>query len=61
MAAQDAKAKSKYGGMKKKGLINKRLKGQDRTFFDSADHFSGQETGAKKAGLKNPALARLGK
>ena len=32
MAAQDAKAKSKYGGMKKKGLINKRLKGQDRTF-----------------------------
>lgn len=61
MAAQEAKAKSKYGGMKKKGLINKRLKSQERTFFDSADHFSGQETGAKKAGLKNPALARLGK
>jgi len=65
-ATQTAKLSNKYGGLpSKKGILNKRLKGQnERTYFDSADHFSGKETGSqnKKSPLKgNPALSHLKK
>ena len=64
-AAQQAKLASKYGGLpSKKGILNKRMKGQtERTFFDSADHFSGKETGSQtKSPIKgNPALGHLKK
>ena len=61
-ATQAAKLSNKYGGLpSKKNLMNKRMKGQnERTFFDSADHFSGKETGSSQ--LKgNPAMAHLKK
>jgi hypothetical protein len=64
-ATQTAKLSNKYGGLpNKKGILNKRMKGQnERTYFDSADHFSGKETGSQtKSPLKgNPALGHLKK
>ena len=66
-ATQAAKLSNKYGGLpSKKGILNKRMKGQnERTYFDSADHFSGKNTGSQtKSPVKakgNPALAHLKK
>jgi len=53
-AEQQQKLMNKYGGLpSKKGILNRRMKGQtERTFFDSADHFSGKETGSQ---TKKPA------
>ena len=54
-ATQAAKLSNKYGGLpSKKGILNKRMKGQnERTFFDSADHFSGKETGSQTKSLNH--------
>ena len=64
-ATQTAKLSNKYGGLpNKKNILNKRMKGQnERTYFDSADHFSGKETGSQtKSPIKgNPALGHLKK
>ena len=43
MKQQEAKAKSKFGNLKKKGPL------KNRSYFDSADHFSGQKTGKVQA------------
>ena len=43
MKQQEAKAKSKFGNLKKKGPL------KNRAYFDSADHFSGQKTGKVQA------------
>ena len=52
---QEEALKKKYGSLpSKKALLNKKLKGQGgvnggRTYFDSADHFTGNETGKNVA------------
>ena len=61
---QQAKLAKKYGGLpSRKAVLDKQLNGRnvERTYFDSADHFSGKETGKKAPTAKNPALARLRK
>ena len=51
MKQQEAKAKSKFGNLKKKGPL------KNRSYFDSADHFRGQKTGKVQAkDLKSPQL-----
>ena len=51
MKQQEANAKSKFGNLKKKGPL------KNRSYFDSADHFSGQKTGKVQAkDLKSPQL-----
>ena len=51
MKQQEAKAKSKFGNLKKKGPL------KNRSYFDSADHFGGQKTGKVQAkDLKSPQL-----
>ena len=57
MAQQNAAAQSKFGGMQKKGP----LAGKNRAFFDSADHFTGKQTGKKQAvAVKSPQLEGVG-
>ena len=67
---QEEALRKKYGGLpSKKALLNKKLKGDlgvagGRTYFDSADHFTGNETGksvASAAQLKQnkPKLAHV--
>ena len=45
MRQQNAIAKSKFGGLQKKGPLS----GKSRSYFDSADHFSGKQTGKAQA------------
>ena len=45
MKQQNAIAKNKFGGLQKKGPLS----GKSRSYFDSADHFSGKQTGKAQA------------
>jgi hypothetical protein len=52
MKQQEAKAKSKFGNLKKKGPL------KNRAYFDSADHFRGQNTGHFQAkDVRSPQLS----
>jgi len=55
MKQQEAMLKAKYPGLGrgKKGPGRRLLGGKERHFYDSADHFSGQETGTQPATINN--------
>ena len=45
MRQQSEIARNKFGGLQKKGPLS----GKSRSYFDSADHFSGKQTGKAQA------------
>ena len=47
MRQQSEIARKKFGGMQKKATGG--LSGKSRSYFDSADHFSGKQTGKAQA------------